>query len=143
MISGMPAIFLISLAISHEHRLIDTPGLPVPARRLPAVEQRPLAPAVVRRINGEAERDVAGFLDPPDDFRAPIQAAANIQLKNFWMVDARGNLFERRLGHRAEKVHRAELRRRFGHATPPSGVIVCSEPIGAIITGIRNSAPGT
>src|SRR5262245_36098548 len=50
-----------------EHRLIDAPALAMAARRLPAIEQRPLAPAVVRRVYGQAKRDVTGFLDASDD----------------------------------------------------------------------------
>lgn len=81
------------------------------ARRLPTVEQWTLAPAVMGSIDGEAEGAIPGFLHAPEDFFTPIQTAAHVELKDLWMVRARGDLFQARLGDGANEVHRAELGR--------------------------------
>src|SRR5688500_12977766 len=63
-----------------EHRLKNASGLSPAARRLPAVEQRPLAPAVMRGVDSKAERHVASFLFPPDDIGAHIKTAEYVEL---------------------------------------------------------------
>src|SRR4029450_12092275 len=67
-------------------------------------------------IDGEAEGAIPGFLHAPEDFFTPIQTAAHVELKDLWMVRARGDLFQARLGDGADEVRRAELGRSLRHS---------------------------
>src|SRR5262249_52893402 len=69
----------------------------------------------MRRVHRQAKRNVAGLLYPADNLSAPIEAAANVELKNFRMIDAGGDFFQRRLRDRAEKIQGPKLRSSFGY----------------------------
>src|SRR5688572_12499785 len=88
---------------------------------LPAIEQRPFSPAVVCRVDGKTESRITGFLHASEDFRTPVQTTANVELKDLWVVGARGDLFETGLGDRANEVHSAELRGGFRHGDAAFG----------------------
>src|SRR5436309_12680748 len=90
-------------------------GLGAAAGRLPTVKERPLAAAIMSRIDGKTKGHITCLLHAPENFFAPIQTAAHIELEDFRMVRARGDFLQARLGDRADKVHRAELSRRLLH----------------------------
>jgi hypothetical protein len=66
-------------------------------------------------IDGQAEGTIPSLLHAPEDFFTPIQTAAHVELKDLWMVRARGDLFQARLSDGADEVHRAELSHSLRH----------------------------
>ena len=92
-------------------------------------------------IDGKAEGAIPGLLHPPEDFFRAIQTATDIELKDLWMVRARGEYFQLGWVTELTKFIVPDSATAFATATPPSGVIVCKEPMGAIITGMRSFCP--
>ena len=90
------------------------PGLGAHAGRQPAAQELTLAAAVMRRIDGQRERRIAGIPGSPDEVADPVLVAPDIDLEDLRVVDRGRDLLEARLGDGGDQLQRAEGGRRPG-----------------------------